>query len=197
MKVELFKNPNTYSGYFYYIRGNWNAISDVNTLIDVGTNDYIVSQIMKMNGGVGKKRVEQVILTHEHFDHAGGLKHIIKEWNPKVYAYKLIPGVTDKIYNGMTVKIGDRLATLYHTPGHSHDSISVYVEGEETIFLGDTAYNIKYPGGSYSDEYLRTIETLANLKISKLYSGHDEPITENANKILRNTLENVRKSKII
>lgn len=197
MKVDLFKNPNTYSGYFYYIRGNWNAIADINTLIDVGTNEYVVEQIMKMNGGVGKRRVEQVILTHEHFDHAGGLKYIIKEWNPRVYAFKEIPGVTDKIYNGMTIRVGDRLATLYHTPGHSHDSVSIYIEEEEAIFLGDTAYNIKYPGGSYSREYVDAIERISKLKISTIYSGHDEPVTKDVDKMLKNTLENILKSEVI
>lgn len=197
MKVELIKNPNTYSSYFYYIRGNWNAISDVNTLIDVGTDDFVVDSVKSINGGVGKARVEQVILTHEHFDHSGGLKYILNEWKPKVYAYKMIPGVTNKVRDTMRIKIGDREAQIFHTPGHSHDSICIYVQEEETIFIGDTAYNIKTPGGSYSAEYVDAIERLSKLRISKLYSGHDDPVFGDISAILKNTLINVKKSHII
>ena len=75
MKVTLLKkNPNIYTCNAYLVRGNWNAISDVNTLIDIGTDSYIYEELQTISTGVGKRRVEQVILTHEHFDHASGLK---------------------------------------------------------------------------------------------------------------------------
>lgn len=196
MRVTHYINKNIYSSHFYYIRGDWNAIDDVNTLIDVGTDNFVVDEVAQMNGGVGKKRVEQVILTHEHFDHAGGLKYVIEKWNPIVYGYKMIPGVTHMIKDGMTIKIGDREATLLHTPGHSHDSVCIYVEEEQTIFVGDTAYNIKSPGGSYSQEFIKVLERISSLKIKTLYSGHDDPVNHDVYKILQNTLTNVKKSHI-
>lgn len=197
MKIDIIRNHRTYSCYSYYIRGSWNAIPDINTLIDVGTDDFSLNYIRGLNAGVGKRRVEQVILTHEHFDHAAGLKYIIQEWQPKVIAFKELPGVTHKAYDGMPIKIGDKEAVILHTPGHSHDSISIYCEEEKSIFLGDTTYNIKTPGGTYEDDFVAVLERLTKLKIEIIYSGHDEPLINNPLSTLKNTLVNVRKSTIV
>lgn len=198
MRVEILKNPLTYSSFMYYIRGDWNKIDDVNTLIDVGTNDYIIKVLKNSTStGVGKTKVEQVILTHEHFDHAAGLKHIIREYNPKVISYTKLPGVTDKAYDGMRLHIGDREAVIYHTPGHSHDSICIYVESDKALFSGDTPMVIQSTKGTFTKEYIEAFTNLVNLDIQIIYGGHDDPLTQNVPKILKTSLENVLKSKII
>lgn len=197
MKVSLLKkNPKVYSCNVYLVRGDWNAIDDVNTLIDVGTDGFILDEIPTISTGVGKRKVEQVILTHEHFDHSGGLAKIIEEFKPKVYSYSQIPGVDEKAYDGKWVKIGDRNAQILHTPGHSHDSICIYVPDEEVLFSGDTQLSIKTPGGSYSQEYLDILNKLFRMKIRTIYSGHDDPITSGVRHMLEQTIENVMKSKI-
>jgi glyoxylase-like metal-dependent hydrolase (beta-lactamase superfamily II) len=199
MRVTLLKkNPNTYSCNVYYVRGNWNAIDDVNTMIDVGTNEYALNEVSKMEStGVGKRKIEQIILTHEHFDHAGGLKFILQKYKPDVIAYSKIPGVTRKAYNNMHIKVGDQFCRLIHTPGHSHDSICVYCEEEKVLFSGDTALNIKTPGGSYSKEYVDALIGLSELKVETIFSGHDDPVFINGWKLIENTLNNVLKSKVI
>ena len=111
--IALQNNPVVYSCKVYFVRGNWNAISDINTLIDVGTNDFIIEEILTLSTGVGKKRIEQVILTHEHFDHAGGLMKIKKEFKPHVIAFSKLPGVDEIAYNNMQIKIGDKNAVIY------------------------------------------------------------------------------------
>jgi glyoxylase-like metal-dependent hydrolase (beta-lactamase superfamily II) len=198
MKVTLFqKDPNTYTCNVYLIRGDWNAISDVNTLIDVGTNGFILNELQTISTGVGKKRVEQVILTHEHFDHTGGLNYIIENYKPKVYAFSKISGVTEVLHDGMQIKVGDTYAEILHTPGHSHDSACIYFPHEKILFSGDTAINIKSPGGSYTIEYVKVIENLLEKDIQIVYSGHDDPLTENVKYILENTYKNIISSKII
>jgi glyoxylase-like metal-dependent hydrolase (beta-lactamase superfamily II) len=199
MRVTLIKkNPKVYSCNVYFVRGNWNAIDDVNTLVDVGTNEFVLNEIAAMEStGVGKRKIEQIILTHEHFDHAGGLKFILKQFKPDVIAYSKIPGVTRKAYDNMHIKIGDRFCRILHTPGHSHDSICIYCEEDKILFSGDTALNIKTPGGSYSSEYVEALKRLAELKVESIYSGHDDPILTNGWKIIDYTLHNVLKSKII
>lgn len=198
MKVGLIKNPYTYSGYFFYVRGTWNAIPDVNTLIDTGTNDFVIQAIADINSGVGKRKVDLVILTHEHFDHAGGLKYVVEYYKPEVVlACKQLPFVTETTYDGMKVKIGDVNAEILHTPGHSNDSICIYSEEAETIFVGDMAYNIKSPGGSYGVDFVEALEKICSLKISTLYSGHDQPITENVMDVLNETYNNVILSRIL
>jgi len=198
MKVTLLKkNPNIYTCNAYLVRGNWNAIADVNTLIDVGTDAYVYEELQTISTGVGKRRVEQVILTHEHFDHAGGLKKFVQVYEPIVIAYSMLDGVNKQARNYQSVRIGDTEAIIYLTPGHSNDSICIYCESEKTLFSGDTPLNIKTPGGTYLKTYLETLEKFSLLQIDNIYSGHDDPVTENATDMIRFTLENVRKSKII
>lgn len=198
MKVTLFKkNPKQYTCNVYLIRGDWNAIDDVNTLIDVGTDGFIMDELLTLSTGVGKRRVEQVVLTHEHFDHSGGLSLIKAEYNPKVFAYSLIKGVDNKIEDGMNIKVGDRMAVLMHTPGHSNDSVCIYVPDEKVLFSGDTILSIKTPGGTYTKEYVYALERILDLDIETIYSGHDDPLTENVKKVLEFTYENVTKSKIL
>ncbi len=198
MKVSLLqKNKNVYSCNVYLVRGDWNAIDDVNTLIDVGTDGFILEELLTISTGVGKRRVEQIILTHEHFDHSGGLSKVKSVYNPSVIAFSMIPGVDEKARDGKWVKIGDRNAQIMHTPGHSNDSICIYVPDEGVLFSGDTQLSIKTPGGSYSKEYLEVLKRLYGMKINTIYSGHDEPVTSNVRFMLEQTIENVMKSKII
>jgi glyoxylase-like metal-dependent hydrolase (beta-lactamase superfamily II) len=198
MKVLALKNnPEVYSCKVYFVRGTWNAISDINTLIDVGTDDFILDEIYELSTGVGKRRVEQVILTHEHFDHAGGLKRIKKDFNPHVIAFSKLPGVDEIAYNNMKIKIGDRNAVILHTPGHSNDSVCIYVPEEKILFSGDTPLNIKSPGGSYTKDYVQILEHIESLDIDIIYSGHDDPYINNVKDILGTTLHNVKKSKIV
>lgn len=198
MKVTLLKKkPDVYSCNVYLVRGEWNAIEDVNTLIDVGTDGYILNELPEMSTGVGKRRVEQIILTHEHFDHSGGLMKVKAEYNPKVIAYSQINGVDVKARDGMKIKIGEREAVILHTPGHSNDSICIYCPDEKILFSGDTPLNIKTPGGSYSTSFVDVLKRLIALEITTIYSGHDDPIYENVQNLLETTLNNVLKSKIV
>jgi len=198
MRVDLLKNPTNYSCFMYYIRGDWNKIDDVNTLIDVGTDDFILKKMNSFTStGVGKSKVEQVILTHEHFDHAGGLKYIVKDYNPKVISFVKLPDVTNEAYDGMEIIVGDRDAVVLHTPGHSTDSICIYVESEKVLFSGDTPLNIQTKNGTYTEEFVTALKRIVKLDIQTIYSGHDEPLTKNVRGILKNTMVNVLKSKII
>ena len=198
MKVTLFKkNPNVYSCNAYLICGNWNALNDVNTLIDTGTDDFIYNELQTISTGVGKRRVEQIILTHEHFDHAGGLGFLVKQYNPIVIALSQSIPVTQKITDGQKIRVGDRDAQILFTPGHSSDSICIYIPEEKVLFSGDTPLFVKSVGGTYTRDYVNALTRLVSLNISTIYSGHDYPIIGNAMEILKFTYENVMKSEII
>lgn len=198
MRVQLLKkHKNQYSCNSYLIRGEFNAISDVNTLIDIGTADYILDEIKSISTGVGKPRIQQVILTHEHFDHKGGLSYIIKEYSPKVIAHAKFDGVTHRAVDGMKIRIGDRIATILYTPGHSNDSICIYCPEDQALFIGDTPVVIQTSGARYTREYYNIIKKLASLDVKTIYSGHDDPIVTNANKIISNSLENMNDSEIV
>lgn len=198
MRVTLLKNnPSVYSCNVYLIRGEWNKLDDINTLIDAGTDGFILDEIQNISTGFGKRRIEQVILTHEHFDHSGGLKILKKEFEPAVYAFKKNKFVDHTVEDGMEIKAGDATATILHTPGHSHDSICIYFEEGNILFSGDTPLNIRTPGGTYTYKFTKVLERLISLNIKTIYPGHDYPITKNVKDMLEFTLKNVNKSNIV
>lgn len=197
MKVDIFKpDENIYSAFAYFIRGNWNAINDVNTLIDTGRDPNIIDFINNLNTGLGKRKLDLIILTHEHFDHAGMTITLKEIYKPKVIAFSKNNLIDEKAYDGMKIKIGDEIAEILHTPGHSNDSICIYCPESKVLFSGDTILNIKSAGGTYTKEYLEVLKRIKKLKISVIYSGHDEPLTKNIDFILENSIKNVLNSNI-
>ena len=198
MRVTMFpKNPHTYSCNVYLIRGNSNSFSDINTLIDTGTDDFVYRELQEMSTGIGKRRVEQVILTHEHFDHSGGLPLLIKEYNPSVWALSRAITNAREPFDGMIIKAGDCDAMIIHTPGHSSDSLCVYIPSEKILFSGDTPVMIRSAGGTYTSGFLDALQKLVRLDIRTIYSGHDNSVYSGVNDILKNTLDNVLHSTII
>ena len=120
MKIlPLAKNPGIYSCNAYMVLGDWNRIDDANTLIDIGSDGYVLYGISALSTGVGKRRVEKVIFTHSHFDHAAGLKAVEKAFHPEVLAFNKFAGVSKVLIHGQLVKCGDEYFEVIHVPGHS------------------------------------------------------------------------------
>lgn len=108
MKIyNLTENSKVYTSNVYLVTGSWNSIDDINTLVDVGRDLSILEMIMDIPTGVGKKRVEKVVLTHNHFDHTSMLANVKRVFEPRVYAYsKALEGVDRILKDGETVRMG-------------------------------------------------------------------------------------------
>ncbi len=186
-----------YSSNVYLILGDWNKLEDQNTLIDAGVDDFIINHIEQLPTGVGKKKVSQVIITHEHFDHFAGLKFLKPKYKPIVYGNTKNDLVDVQVTDGMKVVVGDREAILYFTPGHSHDSISVYIPSEGVIFTGDLPLSLGGKGDTFTLTYLNTLRKLSQLDIRDIYPGHGKPIFGNGLEVIKRTLNLVEGAKII
>lgn len=195
MKVVCCEGNNLkYTCKSYLVLGSWNSLQDINTLIDVGTDGSVIGEIEKINTGVGKRPVEQIIITHEHFDHAGGVK-AMKSWcKAKVWAYKKFHGVDETLKDGQTLRMGDRQFEVIHMPGHSSDSICLYCREEEILFSGDAPLRIMTKGGSYSGDFIDALEKLMRCDITTIYPGHDKPIQGKVKDLIRTTLRNAKDS---
>ncbi|HEU0264334.1 MAG TPA: MBL fold metallo-hydrolase [Geobacterales bacterium] len=194
--IRLTGNPVVYSCNSYLLLGEWNRIEDVNTLIDPGTDGSVMAQIERLNTGVGKKGVDQVILTHNHFDHAGGVAAIKERYGCRVHAFVPGVGVDRCLHEGEQLPAGDGWLEVIHTPGHSSDSIALYCQSQGILFSGDMQLRIVAPGGIYTAAYLASLSKIANRKVSIIYSGHDHPLTSGAQEQILTTLANVRNSTI-
>ncbi len=186
---------NVYTSNVYLITGEWKRIADVNTLIDVGNDPSIIDVISKIDCGVGKKKVEQVILTHDHSDHAGILKLIIKEYNPVVYAFSpFLEGATRALNDGDIIRAGDNNFKIFHTPGHSSDSVCLYNEDDRVLFAGDTPVIVRGLNGSYENDFINALNKLCEKQIESIYFGHGDPVLKGGRSLLVDSLNKIHKT---
>jgi glyoxylase-like metal-dependent hydrolase (beta-lactamase superfamily II) len=182
--IALDKSDRVYSCNSYLILGDWNRMKDLDTVIDPGTDDFVLAQIERLSTGFGKVAVEQVVLTHNHFDHIGGVQALKQRYGARVLAFAAGPGVDELIRDGQFIRAGDGFLEVVHTPGHSSDSICLYAPQARAVFSGDTQLRVRGSGGDYPAGYLAGLQKLAGRKIECIYSGHDEPVTELVAEIL-------------
>ncbi|MBJ6799884.1 MBL fold metallo-hydrolase [Geomonas propionica] len=195
--VPLRKNSATYSCNSYLILGDWNRIEDVNTLVDPGVDGFILDQIRELSTGFGKEPVQQVVLTHNHFDHSAGVAAVKEAFGCRVFAYGDGPFVDETLHDRQFLKAGDDYLEVLHTPGHSGDSICLYAPSLQALFSGDTQVKVIAAGGSYCCEYVDGLKRLAAMKIQSIYSGHDQPVVKGARQMLLQSLEYVLGSQTI
>jgi len=192
VKIHLLHSPTSvYSGNAYLVLGDSNRLDDVNSLVDVGTDGSIVEAIASIWTGVGKKPVDRVVLTHSHFDHAGGLLKIRETYHPEICAYAMFEGVKRQLFHGDLLLLGDEWFEVLHAPEHSSDSVCFYSARTGVLFSGDAPFNIHSPGGSYGEHFIIFLEDLLHRGVSAIYSGHDLPLVKNAQTVVRETLENI------
>jgi glyoxylase-like metal-dependent hydrolase (beta-lactamase superfamily II) len=186
---------NIYTSNAYLVLGSWSHLGYVNTLVDVGCDPVLFASLEDAPTGVGKSRVEQVILTHGHYDHCTLLPAVVELYRPPVFAFaRCVEGVTNLVGDGETLYLGDRRFTVIHTPGHTEDSICLFSEQDGVLFCGDTPLIINSPGGSYEPGFIRALERLCELDVRSIYFGHGKPLHEGCGRRLRLSLENVRLS---
>jgi glyoxylase-like metal-dependent hydrolase (beta-lactamase superfamily II) len=174
----------------------------------VGDSDCKVAAVVDPGGHVGAIRsalerhgleCKWIINTHAHFDHVGGnaelkrvtqaqiLIHATEEGELSNLAKHAVlfgmsvdnsPPADRTIDQGDEIDVGGIKLKVLHTPGHSPGSISLVIEGESKILVGDLVFagsigRTDLPGGSY-EVLLKSVKD----KIfpfddeTKLYPGH-------------------------
>ncbi len=193
--VNLTKDRKTYTSNVYLITGSWNAIKDKNTLVDVGRDETIIEKILAARTGLGKCPVEQVVLTHSHYDHCSMLGRIRELFNPVVFAFsRALSGVDHFIRGGEIIQMGDRTFEVFHTPGHSSDSVCYYCQEDGALFSGDTPLFLQSAGSTYESAFIGALERLCRRDVRTVYPGHGAPLTEQCNKKLRISLRLAREA---
>jgi len=189
------------------------------TIIDTGTGMHKNKVLSQISEYINLNDISQIILTHEHFDHAGGVKQLFEATNEKaiVIAHKdaadkiekgesmfarLLGGtmpqmpVDQKLSGGEILQIGDKDFEVTSTPGHTPGCICLYSKETKTLFSGDTVFangsfgRTDFPGGS-SAELKESIKKLSKLDVNRLYPGHEMIVEKNGNHHIHLALKNV------
>jgi glyoxylase-like metal-dependent hydrolase (beta-lactamase superfamily II) len=181
------------------------VVGKVPTVIDTGTGFYaevILETIQKI---VKLDQIQQILLTHEHYDHVGGVQDIVQasKGRAKIFAHKdvvpklkegkstfaeMLGGIMPKLnvdvplIGGEQLTLGDHAFEVLVTPGHSIGSLCFYSKKRQVLFSGDTIFadggfgRYDFPGGDFNT-LLNSIERLATLEVKSLFPGHG-PIVE-------------------
>jgi glyoxylase-like metal-dependent hydrolase (beta-lactamase superfamily II) len=84
----------------------------------------------------------------------------------------------DMVFEGgaLNLYVGNKSFQLWHTPGHSPDSIVCLVKEDRVLFAADTLMPLPYfVDGSY-DDFLTSLEGLRNGNFENVVQGHGEVI---------------------
>ena len=147
-------------------------------LIDPGPDDD--AHLAAIDSMLGGATVGAILVTHSHPDHLPLAERLAGRHQISVKRY---PSLGDND----VVRVGNLSVTALHTPGHSADHLSFWLDADRAAFTGDLILGrgssmVTYPEGDVA-AYLRSLERLARMKPRMLFPGHWDPVTEAQAKI--------------
>lgn len=168
-------------------------------IIDPGANAAKLAEKLEKE----KRKPVAILLTHGHFDHAGGAAELAERFDVKVYAHEKEretlenPAINLSGWDGGQVSYyadiylkdeqemdlaGFHIRVLF-TPGHTVGGCCYYFSYQNTVFTGDTLFaqsvgRTDFPGGSAATLIRSIKEKLMPLPDeTTVYAGHEDSTT--------------------
>jgi glyoxylase-like metal-dependent hydrolase (beta-lactamase superfamily II) len=122
--------------------------------------------------------VALIVLTHGHYDHSEGAQRLHEMTGADVLS--LDPAFTIRgealTKDGESFGAAGVFLTTIHTPGHSSDSLSLYLENDNAVLTGDTILGrgttvVAHPDGVLAD-YLDSLKRLREYGDAMVLPGH-------------------------
>ena len=165
-------------------------------VVDPGDQAQLIEKQIEKTGA----KPVAILLTHEHFDHAGAAEELADKYQISIYAHEAEretledPGLNlcgmigeHKVYHADIFVKDEEVLNLagfsirvFFTPGHTIGGCCYYIADEKILFSGDTLFQesvgrTDFPRGSASDLIRAIREKLMPLPDDvTVYTGHDE-----------------------
>lgn len=168
-----------------------------------GTNTYVVGDLPRAWPGDGSRpgvivvdpgpedpehlrrltertRVELILLTHRHADHAAGAPALHAMTGAPVRAAE--PSLCRKgppLEDGEVVGAAEQELLVLGTPGHTADSVCLRLDADSLMFTGDTVLGrgstmLDYPDGAL-EPYIDSLRDLLEQREHTVLPGHGTP----------------------
>jgi glyoxylase-like metal-dependent hydrolase (beta-lactamase superfamily II) len=139
--------------------------------------------------GASWSDVSDIVLTHAHFDHVGGLDEVA-EHAPRAVVWAGPPDLSEIRLDGRALEPlmeGDRLRDLLvlETPGHTPGHLSLLDEANSLILVGDAVGNV---GGALSfgppafiadpEQARASLERLASIDVERFVFSHGAEVND-------------------
>lgn len=145
--------------------------------------------------------IRYVILTHYHADHTYGaylfqdsqvVSHVLcRDWllahgqtgletsraqTPDLAEVQL--RIPDVVFDGgdMTLHMGNKTLQLLHAPGHTPDSLVVYVKEDKIIFCADTVMPVPFIVDGDPKAFVESLKMIRGLSLENVVQGHGEVV---------------------
>ncbi len=170
-------------------------------LIDTLPFPEETSQIADFVRNRYRSDVRQIVLTHYHADHTYGayqFPHAIvvanaltrdlliekgldalaeaKSQEPELADVELVLPTVVFDEGELTLHVGRKTVQLFHSPGHTPDSIAAYVVEDRVLFAADTILPVPTIVDGDLETLIASLERLKELPIESVVQGHGEVI---------------------
>ncbi len=197
------------------------VLNEGRTLIDAG-NFY--GMLHELSEVFDLSLLEQIFITHCHFDHVGGMGELFDWCNPKVFShidtlpfinFQGVPfmkimekaGRADQVVilrGGERIQAGPHLLEVIPTPGHTRGDISLYERQNRILFSGDTVLPSSPTENILSDadkglgsmeQLIASLGRLVPYEVDFLLAGHGVPAFSDGDAHVLNAYLETRKAK--
>ena len=161
MEIKQFKYAADNLAYLIYDNDNTDN-NNRGIAVDPGATEEIMAFIKQR--GI---ELSYVVNTHTHADHTSGNSSILKSTNAE---YLDMASLIDE----GSIELSGELIRVYHTPGHTRDSVVFHFEG--ILLTGDTLLTGK-AGRCFTGDLKRFLESMKLIMSlpdeTIIYGGHD------------------------
>jgi glyoxylase-like metal-dependent hydrolase (beta-lactamase superfamily II) len=147
---------------------------------DTPTHLAAILKAIEHRGGA----LTSVIVTHRHLDHLPAAMPLCEQTGATLLGHPALPGVQRGVCDG-ELAFGELVA--YHTPGHTRDSICLWLADQHALFTGDlvlgtgTAVLDDAPGAL--SDYMGSLRRLLELAPRTVYPGHGPIVDHGVGKL--------------